>query len=283
MTVDARHYGALRILFGAFAFGTILYLFQKSTFYYSAEGWFPLQAYQNLKNPYLWSVLKYFDSPLSVHIFFVFMLIASLAMTVGWWSKTSTIITFIGFVSIYNRNPTVVYGGDSVLRVILFYLCFAPVGKAWSVDAYKNGEKSNPPQFSWPLLLIQIQVCIIYFVTGLTKLHGTYWINGHALSLILANPTYAKFNFYFLRNIPGIEFFLKICTWLILAWELLFPALIFNKKTRDLAIGIGVFINIGIILFLKMHFFGYLMMASYISFLQAKFFDGVERWYAKIA
>lgn len=274
--VDARQYSGLRIAFGALAFGTILYLLKKATFYYSSGGWLPLSAFEKVSNPYLWSILKYFESPLSVHIFFVFMLLSSLAMTVGWWSRTSTIFTFIGFVSIYNRNPATDYGGDSVLRVILFYLCLAPVGEAWSVDAYRKGIKKIPQVVGWPLFLIRFQVCVIYFTTGLLKLQGTYWLNGNALSLALVNPTYAKFNLYFLRNIPGMRLFLKICSWITLAWEVLFPVLILNKWSRYIAIGIGLVVHLGIILLMKIHWFGYLMIATYISFLPVEFFDWLE-------
>jgi hypothetical protein len=275
--VDARQYGALRIAFGALAFGTVLYLFKKATFYYSGEGWLPLSAFEKISNPYLWSVLKYFESPLSVHIFFGFMLLSSLAMTVGFWSRTSTILTFIGVVSIYNRNPATDYGGDSVLRVILFYLCLAPVGEAWSVDAYRKGIKRAPQVVGWPLLLIRFQVCVIYFTTGLLKLQGTLWLNGNALSLALVNPTYSKFNLYFLRNVPGMRIFLRICSWVSLAWEILFPVLILNKWSRYVAIGIGLVVHLSIILLMKIHWFGYLMIATYISFLPLGFFDWIER------
>lgn len=220
-SVDPRRYAALRIAFGALAFGTILSLFWKSTFYYSGEGWLPLAAFSKVTSPYLWSVLKYFESPLSVHIFFILALLASLAMTIGWRSRLTTVLTFIGFVSIYNRNPAVDDGGDMVLRVMLFYLCLAPVGAAWSLDTYK---KKIPKEVAgWPLFLIQFQVCVIHFVTGLNQLQGSYWLRGDATSLILANPSYARFSFYFLRSILGMSIFLKIWTWVVLAWEVTFP------------------------------------------------------------
>jgi len=292
--IDARHYAALRIIFGTLAFLTLLGLIGESTFYYADDGWFPIKLAVDITNKKEWTLLHTITSPVGVKLFFLAAMAASISMAVGFYSRLASWVTFICIVSLHSRNWLNTYGGDAVLRLMLFYLGLSPSGLAWSADSlikrFRAGalrlEKGEaPPRFGrsapavpapvWPLRLMQIQVCLIYFTSGLAKLHGVDWLNGSALGLALLNPIFAKYNFSWIQTSSIAAFFIRVSTWMTLIWEISFPLLVVaHRWTRWLAIAIGIAVHGGIILFMQIHWFGYLMIGTYVSLLPS----GAFRW-----
>ena len=106
---------------------------------------------------------------------------ASLAcLTVGLCTRPASVIALLLTVSFHLRIVQTTNGGDSVARCGLFYLMLAPAGAVWSVDAWVmrrwRAWRGAPPAPSpvlipaWPVRLMQIQLCLIYFFTGLVKI-----------------------------------------------------------------------------------------------------------------
>ena len=63
--------------------------------------------------------------------------VASLAfVTLGLWTRPSTIVALLLTVSFHLRIVQTTNGGDSVARCGLFYLMLAPAGAVWSLDAW---------------------------------------------------------------------------------------------------------------------------------------------------
>src|SRR4051812_48990531 len=182
--IDARQYAALRIIFGTLAFLTLWGLIGESTFYYSDDGWFPLKLAVEITNKKEWTLLHTITSPFGIKVFFLIAMAAAFSMTVGFYSRLASWITFVCIVSLHTRNWLNTYGGDAVLRMFTFYIALSPSGLAWSIDslverfrarAAKLDEGGIPPRFNapaptvtapiWPLRLMQFQVCLIYFTT----------------------------------------------------------------------------------------------------------------------
>jgi hypothetical protein len=288
--VDARQYAALRIVFGVLAMASILTGFSESTFYYSDEGWLPVRHAVGLVHRMDWSLLFTITTPLGVKVFFLFAVVTSLAMTVGFFSRTATWATFVCLVSLQVRDRYFLNGGDTVVRVILFYLGFSRCGLAWSVDSlrrrYRPEGKERLPAFAppakerlagnLPLRLIQIQMCIVYFTSGLAKLHGIEWIDGDALRHVLQQGVLVHYNFDWIT--PG-SFWEKACrlmTWTTLVFEVGFPLFMLHRWTRWATLGMGILFHATIAALIDIPLFCYLMMASYLAFLPDALFRRVE-------
>ena len=52
----------------------------------------------------------------------------------GWRTSLVKWIVLIGQISYDYRNPMLAYGVDCIIASLLFILCFAPVGRALSLD-----------------------------------------------------------------------------------------------------------------------------------------------------
>jgi hypothetical protein len=112
--------------------------------------------------------------------------------------------------------------------------------------------------------LCQIQVCVIYGYSGLKKLKGQVWWAGDALWNSLADPQLARWDFSWLAHfaLP-----LTGLTFLTLAWEIYFPAMVWVRPIRKPVLMIGVFLHLGIAIGLNLPFFAALMISTYLLFL----------------
>ena len=72
----------------------------------------------------------------------------------------------------YNRLLTI-SGGDDMFRTALFYLTIAPAsGRSIGGENRHAPELADQPVYipPWSVRLIQIQLCAVYFFTGLAKI-----------------------------------------------------------------------------------------------------------------
>jgi hypothetical protein len=120
---------------------------------------------------------------------FLAFLTAMFLFTIGFATRLTSVLTWVGVLSYIHRMPIFLYGVDSIMNVLVIYLMIGPSGATFSVDrllekwwAKKKGKPVPPvrPMVSanFALRLMQIQFCIIYMASGTSKLQGAAWWNG---------------------------------------------------------------------------------------------------------
>lgn len=193
---------------------------------------------------------------------------AVLMMGIGFLTPASTAVAFVTLRSIVNRNPGICNGGDSVARIMCFFLIFAPAGAVWSMDALLFRPADASPGVAlhapWALRLMQIQVSVIYLRTVYWKLHGATYRDGTAIYYALANDAY--------RRLAAPAFMLRAplvhaATWGTLALESVLGAGLWIREMRGPLVVTGIAFHLGIELFLNVHLFGWYMIASLLLFL----------------
>ena len=65
---------------------------------------------------------------------FVLAGLAALALLAGWRTRAATVVSWLLLMSLHARNPMILQGGDALLRLLLFWGMFLPLGARWSVD-----------------------------------------------------------------------------------------------------------------------------------------------------
>ncbi|MCP4912608.1 MAG: HTTM domain-containing protein [Oligoflexia bacterium] len=167
------------------------------------------------------------------------------------FSKTSAWY-LCGVLNFY--NPSIADGGSAVILIFMFYAIFLNDSKNYYLKALNN-------MF---LLLIQLQVCFIYLSAGLTKLNGQLWTRGVATYYALQVDQFSHpiLQQYFAKN----AFFVTLSSLGTLAFQLSFPYLIWNKKTRPYVAALGSLIHLQISFGMGLVTFGLIMSVSYFSF-----------------
>jgi hypothetical protein len=263
-TVDARQYAVLRIAFGSLSVIYLLALWPYIPVHFSGGGWLGNIRQISAQNGGSWS-LFFIDfgnfANATAYAITGAGIISALFLTLGWHSRLSALITWLVWVSLWNRNPLLLDGDDAILKIMCFYLMLSPCGNAWSYDAYRVAKPKQSPV--WPLRLIQGQIALIYFVSGWVKFHSAEWDNGAVLQIVLIHPHYSRWDGWFIFEYPIIRNVLALLAQLIRWWELLFPLLLFSRLTRNISLVFGLAFHLGLCLTLNLRWFPWVMLALY--------------------
>ena len=190
------------------------------------------------------------------------------AYTVGIATPVMNVLLTVLMVAYYHRSPWIQNGGDRLLRIFVFYMCFTDSGRAWSVDAWlRGGTSSASPVFS--ARLIQIQLAIMYLYTGMAKIPGHTWEQGTAVYYSLMDGGYSRFPWVWesLFAYAPIRGVFAVLTWTTIVWEILFAPLVLFRSGRYLALALGVAIHLGIFATIAVGVFSLSTLWGYLAFL----------------
>lgn len=260
-------YALLRIVLGIAAFLMLVNSWSEMLELYSNQGYFTLEARQTVGRDGGFSLLAWNDSPGAVKVLYAMAMLLALAFALGMLTPISGWGLFLAWISISNRNTASAAGDELLVGMILFPLLFAPTARVLSLD-----RKLRGPGKKWgnriPLRLLQFQLCVAYFFSGFYKAMGDEWLDGSATLVALMYPAVRRFPLEFWLH-PWPVFFLKLFTWAVILWELLFPVLVLHPFTRRLALGFGVALHGGQFLMIDTGAFAPLMVSLYLCFLDS--------------
>ena len=111
---------------------------------------------------------------------FLLAALFTLGLLVGYHTRLMTVVAWVFLVSVQNRNPLVLQGGDVLLRMSLFWAIFLPLGARCSIDrcltrGFGVDEKGDPQSIlTWATVALLTQVVLMYIVAGILKT-GPEW------------------------------------------------------------------------------------------------------------
>jgi hypothetical protein len=247
-----RQLSAFRAVFGVLLFTYIATRTPDLMFLYSESGILPTSMMpQLMEMGHRTTIFRWFPSDTAIWGLHFAFLGSLLSMALGFFPRLSAAVAFILHVSFLHRNMAGAYGMDSISTFFLLNLALAD-------SRQKSDMASVALRFS------QLQVCIIYFYSGLEKLKGAFWWKGEAVWTVMANSQLASSDFSWLAGFPMI---VAIATWSTLLWEVYFPVLVWIPRLRYPVLLFGVALHLGIGLSMNIPFFGFLMISSYLLFL----------------
>lgn len=256
---------AFRMGFGLLLFSCYLLRSLDLDLYYGPNGIMPLSILPDLAPmEFRWSIFRVFTGETALWVGNGMFLASLLAFALGFYPRFTVWVVWALHLSFVHRNLAIDYGVDIISCYFLFYLCFADYR---SDRTFKRGDL-RATLGSMAYRLCQIQVCVIYGYSGLKKLKGPSWWLGEAIWNGLADPQIARWDFSWLAK-PPFPLMLAGVTYLTLAWEVYFPALVWIRPIRKPVLVIGVMLHLGIALFLNLPFFAILMVLTYLLFLDA--------------
>jgi len=247
-------------------------------FFFSESGPFPHDVLLRERSSYLFSLLDWTGSDLITIGFFLLGLLAAACLLLGWHSRVASVINFIVLVSLQNRNLLPWDGADNVIRVTSFWLMFCPIQRAYSIDALQAMRRGSPFSINASALglrLLQLQIGCVYLVSAWAKLHGLAWLNGGALYYALnMGPAWSRSLAPVLSHFPLVVLVGTVGT---LLFEILFLPLVFSPWGQPwlklLALIWGASFHVIIALTLKLGWFSYVMLSTYVLFLEPSWIE----------
>lgn len=190
-------------------------------------GLFPLSVYHHyrMNNP-VFSIYGWSDRNLWP-IFLLFVTIAlGVLLVFGIFPRLLALLLWFLNVSLHQRNPHVLFGGDLLLQTCLFWLVFIPS---------RPQQKAQKNFCNGVSFAVIIQITLIYIMAGWQKT-GSDWHDGTASFYAVSIGMYQTMAGAWLRKWPLL---LKIATYFTLNLERWGAALFFlpseNSWTRTLA------------------------------------------------
>src|SRR5882762_2400487 len=153
-----------RILYGICVTVTLMLLSSDWLEWYGVHGWVTLSTMRIVEPGLrlnLFSVIPQDDRWIA-GFFWIFLIFAVL-LTIGLWTRLSSVVVFLCLTSIQQRNLFMTHGGDTFLRVAGFFLIFAPAGAALSLDRFVRLRRGLEgleisPRAPWAQRLIQFNL-----------------------------------------------------------------------------------------------------------------------------
>jgi hypothetical protein len=191
---------------------------------------------------------------------------AAAALAIGWRTRAVKWMALAGHLLFAHRAPALTYGLDAILANLVFVLCLAPVGRALALDA-RRGRGAPADTGPWGaacLRLIQLQLALMFLVTGLDKLRGGSWRGGYAVWIALTNVTFGWVPLDWLAAHFDV---VRAATWLTVAFELAYPVLIWPRRTRPWILAGALVLHTGIAVMLGLWAFSLAMLSAHAAFL----------------
>ncbi len=214
-------------------------------------------SYLPLRHSWLQSILfapaalAQFSSWLFVSLF-ICLLALGLAIKINHYTA---ILIFWASFSLSRLGQGFMNGSDLVLNLFLFLSIF------FNVVSISQREIRLAIS-NYAILFCKIQLVLIYLLSGYDKLLSIAWRSGDAIYSAQHLEFFVSERFTSILSQSTYQYF----AWMVIAFELLFPILIWVRKFRIPLLIMGVVFHLGIIIFLNLPDFGTIMILSYLIF-----------------
>ncbi len=225
------------------------------------------------------------------------VLVVLVLFAAGLWTRVTSVLAWLAAVSYIHRCQQVLFGMDTMLNILLFYLMFADSGAALSLDRvikrYRAAKQSlartggidaptaaylkQPPvnaACGFAQRLIQVHFCFIYMASGLSKLKGGAWWDHRAYWDTLANPEFTLIHYRWYESLvqelvshrPLFALASAFGILVTFGAEIGLPFVVWTRK-RPYILVLGFFLHAGIAVFMGLWIFSLLMMTMLLSYL----------------
>lgn len=213
------------------------------------------------------------------HFLLVTLFFAGLGTIIGsnikFWLGACWLLT----MSLHTRSPFILYGGDHVLRLLLFWLLFLPCGEHFTLTS--KGRSSDVLSGRTVLSIgLVSQMLMIYAFTSLHKSGADWRIDGTAIENALSIQSLRTWlGGTVLSFCPSI--FLKVCTHSALVLEEVGPLLVVllpaSNSMRSTIVGTMIAFHVSIGLLFHLCYFQAVMIAFWTAFLPPQFWQFLLR------
>jgi hypothetical protein len=239
-----------------------------------------LVGHTNLFSHWTFSVNLISGSAAVQGLIFAIAALAALGMLLGYRTRSMTLIVWFFELSIQWRNPLLNGGGEELLRVLLFWGLFLPLGAWWSVDRAR--QRTAPPLSfrvaSVPTAALFLQIAFVYWFAVILKSGPEWRFQGTALHYALSIDQLATPLGTWLLQFSAL---LTVLTFGVLALEAFGPFLLFSPfktgTTRTIAVVLFMSLHLGIWLTLGLGMFPAIAGLCMVCFLPGTFWEKAAR------
>jgi predicted DCC family thiol-disulfide oxidoreductase YuxK len=280
LAVDLRSLALFRMAMGSVLLFNLVGLLGELDDFFSDRGVLPRDVLlSQFSDPWAFSVhLMSGQWAVQLVIFFVAIVFA-IALILGYRTRLSTIVSWFLLCSMQVRNPFILHGGDDLLRLLLFWSMFAPLGSALSLDRAlnPNAPKPDPLHLSFGSLALMLQLCVMYLMTAVLKFAPEWRTEGSAIYYALSLDQFAT---GFGRALLQFPWLCRTLTFATVVFEFLGPILAFcpavGGGVRLLMVVLFIGFHTGLGLTLYLGIFPWICAAAWLMFVPSVAWEVAE-------
>jgi hypothetical protein len=263
--LDVRSLAALRMAFGGLVLIDLAARARDFSAMYTETGIAPVELVRSQTGPGSWSFHLLSGATWVQAGLFAVAAVFAAALVVGYRTRLATIASFVMLASLHGRVPLVLNAGDTMLRVLLFWSIFLPLGAVWSLDARRRSPPPARSVSSLATFAFMVQLALVYWCAGLSKLNPV-WLSGDALGNIYSFTLYGQPLGHLLAQFPEVTRWMTLAT---VAFEIAGPLIIFMPfcvdKCRTAAVIIFIGFHLGIAATITVGLFPWVGAAAWIA------------------
>ncbi len=280
VTIDVRSLAVFRVLLGLIIAVEVVLRLRNFSYFYTESGAVPRSlalsvAPQTRLSPEgVFSVYHLTTSSTLILTLMAVQVLVALFLTVGYRTRTATVLSFLFMVSLDAHNPLVLSYADMLLRLLLFWAIFLPLADRWAVDAVHGG--GNRRQFTGiASALVLLQMVAMYLVNGVHKTNSYLWRTGEATPIVFGLDELTFLLGDTLREFPSLLYYGGMAWYymLLLSWLLL----LLRGRARTLFTWAFIFAHLSFAVTVRIGLFPYVSIAGLVLFLQRDFWNDPDR------
>jgi hypothetical protein len=246
---DASSLSALRIAVGLITLYWLATLGIDLIFLFGKGGLLPrdvIRQMAELRDRPTFSYLHGLSSAVELWTAHFAALAVTLLFTVGLFTRVASVLTLVAFLATAHRGTVITGVVEPVLAFSLLYLCIAPCGARFSLDAWRRGRRGDVARLASHSVaanvatrLLQVHVALVYGMMGITMLSGpadSWWI-GDAMWFLIARPESRMVDLTWLDD---HTYLLNFWTHWVVLYELAFAVFVWNRWARPVLLILGI-------------------------------------------
>jgi len=227
-------------------------------------------------HPWRWSLNLINGTVLGQGIMFALTALGAILLILGYRTRLMSIIVWVMVVSIQARNPFILSGADTLLRVLLFWAMLLPLGAVWSIDSQAAAARQRVLAMrflSFGTVGLFLQIAFMYWFTAALKTSPIWRTDGTALYYALGAGHLTRPFGAWLRQSD----LLKVLSHASLGREVVAPFLLFlpffTGPVRTMVAASFMAFQFGIFLMMDVGIFPWVSAFCMVCFLPGWFWD----------
>jgi|GEM_PF-3173440 len=261
-----------RVILGVLVLKNCIFYFPMADALFGRNAIYDYGLYLTDMNTSLMRWLIYpFQVPFAPQVFLIGMMILASLFILAIGGRVVGAALYLMIIILKARNELILDGSDNVIQVTMPFLLLA---SSYEYFRYAEKKPTDGPS-RWQQLYqpvadlaaygLLIQVCFVYFFTGMEKAQGKLWLNGTATFYTMRVEEFRATSW----NVPltANYYFVVLSTYFTLFWEQAFAFLVWFRKTKFFVLGMGILLHVGIWLFMRIDNFSWIMLGAYFVFI----------------
>lgn len=202
-----------------------------------------------------------------MYVVFACMALAAFCMAAGLFYRFFSSVFFLSFTYVELIDKTYYLNHYYFVTLLAFLMILVPANRYFSLDVLRKPALKVTYVPMWTISIFKLQLFIVYFLAGVSKLNADWLLNAMPLTIWLpANAHLPVIGSLLQQHWVAYAF-----SWFGAIFDLFIVFFLLNKSTRPVAYAVVILFHIFTAWFFKIGMFPFIMMTSTVIFFSENF------------